>query len=582
MRPRLDWIGGKAGLLTLGVALAGCGDSADPSTTEGASETGSAETEGAGESSDSSGSQGTAPSTGGTGGATDSSATASTDAGTDTEPGATTGEPLPEPEPYPEPDAFEPNNGPGGPNKGFAPEELYEHCAYLDGGMDGDIGPGEVHDTFDHHNLVAMFDGYLMMPWSPEFGLNNGITFYDVSDPCNPTAVGNGTSGTMRESHSLTAVQVGDRWYTVLDQMMLDFPQIAGGIEFWDITDITDPHPVSKVDVPGFVYPDAYARVTISAFWQAPYVYVGGSDNGVYVIDASDPLNPVLVDQYKFDPVLRVGQVQAVGNLLMVSAAEGTRTALLDISVPDYLQPIPGGEFDVERESYFSNLEGGLAFYAPKEGGGGLIVWDISDPTSPQPVADYSSGGNGGYVFVKDHYAFVGESDFANIYDISSLPEVTEVATTYLEGDLDTVTPIGNILVLSVDDKADKDKASAIVPWQEQVDSVPPRVTYVYPPDGAEGVTLLSRVGVTFNEFVDNKSVWEGSVRLYETGTDPDMTRVDGYVSAQEVIVNFAPKGPLKPGTEYTLEIPAGGVRDYNDNAIEEPFTMTFKTVGGE
>ena len=47
-------------------------------------------------------------------------------------------------------------------------------------------------------------------------------------------------------------------------------------------------------------------------------------------------------------------------------------------------------------------------------------------------------------------------------------------------------------------------------------------------------------------------------------------------------IVNFAPAGPLKPGTEYTLELPAGGIRDYNDNAMAEPFTMTFKTVGGE
>ncbi|MCB9748706.1 MAG: Ig-like domain-containing protein [Myxococcales bacterium] len=577
----MEWsvVAPSSALALLACVCAGplaCGDSSGPSSS-GETE-GTSSGEGTGDSAPSTESSGAATEdpTGATSSGVTSDASASTTAG----PTETTGEPDPEPDPYPEPDAFEPNSGPGGPSTPFTPEQLWEHCAYLDGGADDDIGNGETHDTFDHHNLVVMFDGYLMMPWSPEFGLNSGITFYDVSDPCSPTAVGTGTSSTMRESHTLGVVPIDGRWYAVVDSMRLDFPDLEGGVEFWDVTDVTDAHVVSKLNVPGFVYPDAYARVTLSAFWQAPYVYVGGSDNGVYVIDARDPMNPILVDQYKFDPVLRVGQVQAIGNILMASAAEGTRTALLDISVPNAPQPLPGGEFDIERESYFSNMQGGYAYYAPKEGGGGLIVWDISDPQSPQPVADYSSGGNGGYVFAKDEYAFVGESDFANVYDLSDLPEVTPIGTGLLEGDLDTITPIGNVVVLSVDDKANKDQASAIVPWQEEVDTKPPRVTYVYPPDGAEGVTLLSRVGLTMSEFVDPKSAWEGSVRLYQTGTDPAVTRVHGYISVGEVIINFAPMQPLKPATQYTLELPAGGVRDYNDNALAEPFTMTFTTAG--
>ena len=37
----------------------------------------------------------------------------------------------------------------------------------------------------------------------------------------------------------------------------------------------------------GFYYPDAYKLVTLSVFWQHPWVYVAGADNGVYVVDAS-------------------------------------------------------------------------------------------------------------------------------------------------------------------------------------------------------------------------------------------------------------------------------------------------------
>lgn len=483
------------------------------------------------------------------------------------------------PDPYPEPGDFPPNNGPGGPTQDFTPEQVGVECAALDGGMPGDLGDGEEHDTFDHHNLVQMFDGYLVLPWAPEFGLNAGVTWFDFSDPCAPLAVASVKSDEMRESHALGFANLNDRWYMVTDEMTGLLGD--GGVLFWDVTDPNAIKVVSKLELPGFLYPDAYQRVTLSVFWQAPWVYVGGADNGIYVIDASDPLKPVLAHQYKFAPVLRVGQVQVVGNLLMASAAEGKRTALLNVAKPDFPQPIAGGEFAIERESYFSNVSGGHAFYAPKEGGGGLIVWDIRDPAKPKPVADYSSGGNGGYVFVKDDHAFVGESSFATIYDISDISKPSEMLKLNLTGDLDTITPIGNVVVLSVDDKADKDRGSIVVPWRAAADTEPPVVTWVYPPDGAEELAVFSRVGVTFNEFIDIKSAWAGSVRVYQTGTDPAITRVDGHVSTQENIVNFSPKEMLRPGVSYTLEIPAGGVRDYSGNPSAVAFTSTFKTAGG-
>jgi hypothetical protein len=481
-------------------------------------------------------------------------------------------------DPYPEPGAFPPNNGPGGPTGGFPQDAVGLECAVLDGGMPGDIGDGEQHDTFDHHNLVVMFDGWLVMPWAPEFGLNAGVTLYDFSDPCAPLAVASVKSDELRESHSLGFANLNDRWYMVADQMSSPF---AGGIEFWDVTDPNAMAPVSRLEVPGYLYPDAYQRVTLSVFWQVPYVYVAGADNGIFVIDASDPHAPELVHQYKFDPVLRAGQVQAVGNLLIVSAAEGRRTALLDIRKPDFIQPIAGGEFEVTRESYFSNIEGGHVFYAPKSGGGGLIAVDIHDPAAPVQIADHASGGNGGYIFIKDHLAFVGESDFSTVYDITDIAAPAELMKLTLKGDLDTITPIANVAVLSVDDKADKDRGSIVVPYAADADTTPPTVTWAWPADGATELAATSRFGLTFNEMIDVKSAWAGSVRLYEAGSDPAATRVDGHVSVQENVVTFAPKALLTPGAEYTLEIPAGGIRDYSGNPIAEPFTASFTMAGG-
>jgi len=440
---------------------------------------------------------------------------------------------------------------------------------------------GGAADISDHHNLVVIFDGYLMMPHSPEFG-GGGLTFFEFDDPCNPTIVGEGTSSDMRESHSVGFSRVSGRWYAAVDAM--ENPPIgsATGIQIWDVTDPAAPTVVSDLMLPGSSYIfDAYSRPTLSVFWQHPYLYVGGADNGVYVVDVADPKDPKYVGTVTFSPAIRVGQVQAIGNLLVATAAEGPATALMDLSGPTMPQDIAGGRFDIlddqnmPRESYFSNIANGYAFYAIKDGGGGLLAYDIHDPANPQFAHFFQSGGNGGYVFIKDEYAFVGESNFAGLYDISDMKNPTQVTTLNLTGDLDTATPIGNVVVLSVDDEADANQGSSVAPYLEDPDTKAPEVTWVYPPDGATDLALTSRIGVSFNEFVEPRSAFDGSVRLYETDTG---TKVPGYISTQEVLVNFVPTAPLDPDTSYTLEIMGNGVVDFNGNAVASSFTSQFTT----
>ena len=478
--------------------------------------------------------------------------------------------------PYPEPGAWGPPTGPGAPSVSHSEEALYQNCAFLSGG---------VTDTEDHHNLVVMYDGLLLMPWAPEWGLEGGLSFFDISSPCEPVLFSEGLTEVMRETHSIGFSHIGGAWAVTNH---IDWPAVSGGIMFWDISDITEPKVVSTLLMPGFGYPDSYARVTMSVFWQAPYVYVAGADNGIYVIDATDPKNPAVVHQHVFEPVMRTGQVQAIGNLLVVTAMEGPRTVLMDISDPAFPQPIPGGDYlarDGEgepREAYFSNTYGQYIYYARKEKGGGLMIYDISNPEAPEFRSDYRSDGNGGYVFVKEDIAYVGESNFAAMYDVSDLDNITEITRLNLIGDLDTVTPIGNLAVLSVDDEGEKGLATAITPVLPEADTAAPKVLWAWPSDGAEDLPLTSRFGLSMNEMIEPKSAWAGSVRLYVKDTDPAVSRVEGHISVQEHIVNFVPAQPLKPGTTYVLEIPAGGLTDYSMNALEEPFLMEVTTFGAQ
>ena len=476
---------------------------------------------------------------------------------------------------YPDPGDNPPNTGPGGPAVAFQPADLFSGCAFLDGGA----------TDIDHHNLVVMFDGYLLLPWSPEWG-GGGISFYDVSDPCQPQVLSHTGAAQMRETHALGFGQLDDRWYAVTASKEAGLA-IDGGILLWDVTNVAAPQVVGTLFLPGHLYPDAYARVVLSAVFAAPYIYVGGADNGIYVVDASDPTNPQLVEQYGIEPTLRVGQVNVIGNLLVATAAEGPRTTLLDVSVPDFPQPIAGGDFDITDDAgaivdaYFSNVGGGYVYYAVTSGAGGLAVYDIHDPQAPVQAGFYGSGGNGGYVFAKDQLAFVGESNFAGIYDLSDLGAITQVTTLQLEGDLDTVTPIGNVAMLSVDADAIPGQGTAVVPYAAEVDTVAPRVTWTSPADGDAGLPVSARVGMTFSEMVDVKTVWFGSVRLHSTDESGGIVPVSGHLSVQENVVNFSPVTPLSPATTYTLEVPAGGVADYNGNRIEEPLSLAFTTIGG-
>src|SRR5262249_42936362 len=149
---------------------------------------------------------------------------------------------------------------------------------------------------------------------------DGGFAFYDLSNPRCPRLVSrrdDSETFDIREAHGYGYARVGDRDVVVL--------QATRGIQFWDWTDVTQPMRLSYLVLPGVTASD-YATGAWWAFHQSPFVYVGGSANGIYVVDASDPSHPAIVDRGEGRPNpipndetggFRVGPVFAVGNLLV-------------------------------------------------------------------------------------------------------------------------------------------------------------------------------------------------------------------------------------------------------------------------
>ncbi len=472
---------------------------------------------------------------------------------------------------YPEPDAWEPLAGPGGPAVSFSEGELLEHCAYL---------LGDERDV-EHHNLVVMHDGYLWLPWAPEDG-GGGISVFDFSDPCAPVKVGEGYSEHMRETHALAFGEVDGREYLAVDYMEAGSDGKVGGVGFFDVTDRSAPVWVSAVEIPDFDYPDAYFRVSLASFWQGDVLYTSAGLSGTFAIDVSDPLAPEIITQHTTIAHL-LGAFHAIGNVGMASSAGLALTILYDISDPWSFEDLSGGRFETEsREGdvapyYFANVGGEWGLFARNDTGGGPIVYDISDPSAPSWLGDLpNDDGDGGYIFRHHELLFQGESNYGAIYDASDPTDISLYARVEMQGDLDTVTPIGNVAVVSVDEKGEAGQATAVIPWDTRPDARGPTVKLSSPADGEVWVATSGRIGLSFDEMVERGTVFEGSFRVWDALGEP----VPGRFNVQESLVNFTPDEPLADGMTYLVEIPAGGITDVSGNPTEASFSFAFSTGG--
>jgi hypothetical protein len=469
----------------------------------------------------------------------------------------------PQLEAAPDPSAWT-TRGPGGPSTRHAAEALGQPCAYLNGGP----------ESAEHHNLALMHDGYLLFPWAPEDG-GGGISFFDVSDPCAPTKVGEVYAEHMRETHTLATGVVDGREYLAVDYHVSG---TEGGIGFFDITDPTAPTWVGGLALPGYDYPDAYFRVALSTTWVGDRLYVAAGLLGVFVIDVSDPTAPALLDQVT-EPGHIVGTFHVIGDVAIVSSAGLARVLVYDIGDPtawelraDLQVATPDDPFEA---FYFATIGGEYALFARKDNGGGPIVYDLSAPFSPSFAGTFvSEEGDGGYAFRHGDLIFQGESEFGAVYDFAAPGAIAERLRVQLPGDFDTLTPLGNVMVASVDEDGAPGQASAIMPWAEAPDADPPALRLHRPADGATFVKPGTAIGLSFDELLEPRSAHLGSVRVW----DGSGAQVPGRLYVLEGVVNFVPDAPLAADQSYFVEVPAGGVADSSGNPVAEARRFSFST----
>lgn len=213
-------------------------------------------------------------------------------------------------------------------------------------------------DIAGDHAFVASFD--------------QGLQIIDISDPGNMT---NDLIGFYlpEDSYAQSSVIVVSDTYAYL-------PIGAGGLEILDVSDPTSPvyiadgSPNSGGSANGVTYRDGYA-------------YIADGPNGLTIVDVGDPLNPSIVRYVDFGG--HGLQVELFGDYAYVSGTRGLE--IVDISSPA----------EAEIVGSFSNWTLGNAMWGQGVEvrndtcfftymGFGLCILDVSDPSNPVEITNYS------------------------------------------------------------------------------------------------------------------------------------------------------------------------------------------------
>jgi len=444
--------------------------------------------------------------------------------------------------------------GPGLPNLSYTSAEVFKPLSIINSSVAGsERGQG----------TVQMVEGYLFVPFGKDSGAaGGGFSFYDISNPRAPIKVSQTDVTALREPHGFGFSTSYGGHYAVM--------QAINGIQFWDFANPLAPVLLKSMILPGIAESD-YALGAWWTFWQAPYVYVGGSGNGLYIVNASDPRNPVLV---KTIPTsvwggFRVGPTFAIGNLLVMTSMDQSGIVTMDISDPANPQLL--GATTATAGHYSGIVNGERIITAGTDQR--LHVYDISNPAViTQTVQSADIGGKGGYVSIQDGFAHAGFSVKYAKVDLATGAIVGTGTSNIVNRDEDFGTVFGNLVLVG----NDHGNGSALMPHQTAPDTTGPSVNMVSPKNNAAGQAPTSRVGITLTEVVELRSVSSTSFIVRPLGG----SALPGKYSGQSGVLNFWPDLPLAAGTTYEVVVPAGGIKDHAGNGVPTTFTSRFTVAG--
>ncbi len=469
--------------------------------------------------------------------------------------------------------------GPGIPNVTYTQEQVGTNLSRID--------PGKAV------SMIAMHRGYMFVPLGADHGGGQGagaFAFYDVSNPSAPVSVFDSRSEAARYHTPGTTNYVGD-WAEIhhlpaSGDLFLISERRNGSAgycifdvgPFFDDDPETHPRVVSRFSFSGVTNPSNYDGFSFALGWQGTrYLYAPTGAQGLYVVDTGNFNNPTQLTHVSRAALGNITMRAAwpIGNMLILCEADVQaqfRARIFDISNP--ANPVQTGSF-TGPFGYHGFVYGGSFYNAASP----LVSYDFSNPSNiVEKVLATPELDRPEYGFGQDGHVHVGHYPGGLRWKLNgNTADFVSRADSGLVDDHAFLNPLGNLLALCSDHNNDR-KIMICVSGKDQ-DLLPPEALFTSPADGAVNQNVLSRVGISFSDWVDPKSV-NGSTIEIRNLTTGDI--IPGSYSAMMGIVNFVPAAPLALNSTYDVILKAGGVKDQVGNAVPNEVRVSRFSTGSQ
>ncbi|MBU1754218.1 Ig-like domain-containing protein [bacterium] len=194
------------------------------------------------------------------------------------------------------------------------------------------------------------------------------------------------------------------------------------GLEIIDISNPENPVSTGRYDTNGWAY---------EVFVSGKYAFVADGYSGLQIIDISSPKNPVLLGSC--DTPGWAYDVQVVGKYAFVA---DYRSGIQIIDVSNPLQPVIAGSLEIGgaqcRGIFVSN---NYAYVADDKSG--MYIVDVKDAARPTLVSTYKNNAQAKGVFVSNNYAYlVSYQSLLEVIDVSNPRNPAVRARLSLPGNL--------------------------------------------------------------------------------------------------------------------------------------------------
>ena len=234
------------------------------------------------------------------------------------------------------------------------------------------------------------------------------VLIINVSNPSLPslvTYVTDGENYTMNKPSDITTVTIDSSTYALVASFY------DKGVQIIDITDPYNPTAVSNVvDGSDYTELDGAHSIITTTIDSSTYALVAASDdNGVQIIDITDPYNPIpasaITDGDDYTKLSGATYITTVtidsSTFALVAAFDDSGVQIIDITDP--YNPIPASAItagdDYTKLSgaiYITTVTIGSSTFALVSAilGDGIQIIDITDPYNPTPASTITDGNN--------------------------------------------------------------------------------------------------------------------------------------------------------------------------------------------